>query len=146
MLDDFGLVPALNWHARETGKRTGLDVLVRAGGDADDLPEEHKTCIYRLVQEAVNNSARHSSARTVEVVVERQDSRVLFSVRDDGCGFDTRFVRGLGLLGMEERVRRLGGNLKITSKPGRGTLVRAALPVAELDHRNGQEANSYLAG
>jgi signal transduction histidine kinase len=137
MLDDFGLVPALNWHARETGKRTGLNVLVRADGEADDLPEEHKTCIYRMVQEAVNNSARHSSARTVEVVVERQESRVLFSVRDDGCGFDTRYVRGLGLLGMEERVRRLGGQLHLDSQLGRGTLIAAELPLADLGSRNG---------
>jgi signal transduction histidine kinase len=55
-------------------------------------------------------------------------------------------MRGLGLLGMEERTRRLGGHLKITSDPGRGTLVRAALPVAELDARNDHETNSHLAG
>ena len=147
MLDDFGLVPALNWHARETGKRTGLNVLVRAAGETDDLPEEHKTCIYRLVQEAVNNSARHSSARTVEVVVERQDSRVLFSVRDDGCGFDTRFVRGLGLLGMEERVRQLGGQLRLDSQLGRGTLIAAELPLTNLGARNGNaNGHSHPAG
>ncbi len=112
MLDDFGLVPALNWHAREMTKRTGLNVVVTADDDADDLPDEHKTCIYRLVQEAVNNSARHANARTVEVVVKHEGARVRLQVRDDGAGFDTRFVRGLGLLGMEERVRRLGGQLR----------------------------------
>ncbi len=118
MLDDFGLVPALNWHAREMTKRTGLNVVVEADDAADDLPDEHKTCIYRLVQEAVNNAARHANARTVEVVVRREDRRVLLTVRDDGAGFDTRFVRGLGLLGMEERVRRLGGSFRIDSQPG----------------------------
>ena len=106
MLDDFGLVPALNWHAREMTKRTGLNVVLSADDEADDLPDEHKTCIYRLVQEAINNSARHASARTVEVEVKREADRVRFSVRDDGTGFDPRFVRGLGLLGMEERVRQ----------------------------------------
>ena len=76
MLDDFGLVPALNWQAREMTKRTGLNVVVTADDGADDLPDEHKTCIYRLVQEAVNNSARHANARTVEVAVKReQDAR-----------------------------------------------------------------------
>lgn len=134
MLDDFGLVPALNWHAREMNKRTGLNVLVNAGDDADDLPDEHKTCIYRLVQEAVNNCARHASARTVEVVVKREGPLVRFSVRDDGAGFDTRFVRGLGLLGMEERVRRLGGQIHIDSQLGRGTLIAAELPLAEMDN------------
>ena len=67
MLDDFGLVPALNWFARETGKRTGLDVTVSAAEDMEDLPDEHTTCIYRLVQEAVNNAAHHASARRVDV-------------------------------------------------------------------------------
>jgi signal transduction histidine kinase len=132
MLDDFGLVPALNWHAREMTKRTGLKVVLRADEVADNLPDEHKTCIYRLVQEAVNNSARHANARTVEVELRREADCVRCSVRDDGAGFDTRFVRGLGLLGMEERVRRLGGRLEIDSHLGRGTVVKAELPVVEL--------------
>ena len=150
MLDDFGLVPALNWHAREMTKRTGLNVVVTADDDADDLPDEHKTCIYRLVQEAVNNSARHANARTVEVVVKREGSRVQFSVRDDGAGFDTRFVRGLGLLGMEERVRRLGGQLQLDSQLGRGTLISAQLPVVELDRKigngNGNGIHTHFVG
>jgi signal transduction histidine kinase len=132
MLDDFGLAPALNWHAREMSKRTGLNVVVSADDDIDDLPDEHKTCIYRAVQEAVNNSARHANARTVEVAVKREGERVRFQVRDDGVGFDTRFVRGLGLLGMEERVRRLGGDLRLESQLGRGTLISAELPLVEL--------------
>ena len=146
MLDDFGLVPALNWHAREMSKRTGLNVVVEAGDDADDLPDDHKTCIYRLVQEALNNSARHANARTVQVVVKHQGDNVRFSVRDDGAGFDTRFVRGLGLLGMEERVRRLGGELKIDSHLGRGTLIAAELPVTEIATRNGNGSYSHIAG
>jgi signal transduction histidine kinase len=139
MLDDLGLAPALNWHARETSKRTGLNVMVSAEDTINSLPDEHRTCIYRLVQEAVNNAVRHAKARTVEVAVRREDQMVNVTVQDDGAGFDTRFMRGLGLLGMEERVRRLGGRLKISSEPGRGTMVHAGLPVAELDQRNGQE-------
>ncbi len=131
MLDDFGLVPALNWHAREMSKRTGLNVMVAAGEEADDLPDEHKTCIYRAIQEAVNNCAKHANARTVEVTVRREGTRVRFQVRDDGVGFDVRFVRGLGLLGMEERVRRLGGDLRLESHPGRGTSITAELPLTE---------------
>jgi signal transduction histidine kinase len=144
MLDDLGLAPALNWHARETSKRTGLNVMVSADDTINSLPDEHRTCIYRLVQEAVNNAVRHAKARTVEVAVRREDQMVNVTVQDDGAGFDTRFMRGLGLLGMEERVRRLGGRLKISSQPGRGTMVHAGLPVAELDQRNGHETNSYL--
>ncbi len=148
MLDDFGLVPALNWHAREMSKRTGLNVVVTADDVAGELPDEHKTCIYRLVQEAVNNSARHANARTVEVFLHRENNHVLFSVRDDGSGFDTRYVRGLGLLGMEERVRRLGGRLEIDSQPGRGTTVAAELPLADLNgnNRNGNHVHSHSAG
>ena len=146
MLDDLGLAPALNWHARETSKRTGLNVVVSADDAIDSLPDEHRTCIYRLVQEAVNNAVRHANARTVEVAVRKEGQKVDVTVQDDGAGFDTRFMRGLGLLGMEERVRRLGGRLKISSEPGRGTLVHAALPVAELHQRNGHEGNSYLVG
>jgi signal transduction histidine kinase len=146
MLDDLGLAPALNWHARETSKRTGLNVVVSADDAIDSLPDEHRTCIYRLVQEAVNNAVRHSNARTVEVAVQKERQKVNVTVQDDGAGFDTRFMRGLGLLGMEERVRRLGGRLKVSSELGRGTLVQAALPVAELDQRNGHEANSYFVG
>jgi signal transduction histidine kinase len=146
MLDDFGLIPALNWHAREMTKRTGLNVVVSADEDADDLPDDHKTCIYRLVQEAVNNCAKHANARTVEVTVKREGASVLFSVRDDGGGFDTRFVRGLGLLGMEERVRRLGGRLQLNSQLGRGTTIIAELPLLDLDQRNGNSSYSHLAG
>lgn len=146
MLDDFGLVPALNWHAREMRKRTGLNVVVSAEEAADDLPEEHKTCIYRMVQEAVNNAARHASARTVQVAVQRSGERVVFTVQDDGAGFDPRFVRGLGLLGMEERVRRLGGQLRIESQPGRGTRIAAELPLTELATSNGNGTYSHSAG
>jgi signal transduction histidine kinase len=131
MLDDFGLVPALNWQARETAKRTGLAIRVTAGDDCDELPDDHKTCIYRLAQEALNNAARHSGARSLQVNVKRSPGRVLFSVQDDGGGFDKRTVRGFGLLGMEERVRRLGGKLKIETSPGRGTAISAELPLAE---------------
>jgi signal transduction histidine kinase len=143
MLDDFGLVPALKWQAREMAKRTGLHVTVQADETVDGLPDEHQTCVYRLVQEALNNSARHANARNVEVRVKREGPRVNFSVRDDGAGFDSRIVRGLGLLGMEERVRRLGGDVRIDSQPGRGTLVAAELPVAEMAAKNGHDAHSH---
>lgn len=146
MLDDLGLVPALNWHARETSKRTSLNVSVNAGDEMNDLPEDHRTCIYRIVQEAVNNAVRHANARVVLVSVRKQRQTVIVTVQDDGSGFDTRFLRGLGLLGMEERVRRLGGQLKINSESGRGTLVQAELPVTELDQRIGTDGNSYLVG
>ncbi len=132
MLDDFGLVPALNWHAREMTKRTGLNVRVTADEASGELPDEHGTCVYRLVQEALNNAARHAGARNLQVTVKNERARVTFSVRDDGGGFDKRAVRGLGLLGMEERVRRLGGRFQIDSQPGKGTTISAELPLPEM--------------
>jgi signal transduction histidine kinase len=148
MLDDFGLVPALNWHAREMSKRTGLNVRVSADEVSDDLPDEHKTCVYRVVQEALHNAARHANARNLQVVVRNEGAGVVFSVRDDGSGFDKRFVRGLGMLGMEERVRRLGGVLRIESEIGRGTTISAELPLPEMSlaGETTNAAHSHIAG
>ena len=146
MLDDFGLIPALNWHARETSKRTGLNIRITADSASDNLPDEHKTCIYRLVQEALHNAARHASARNLQVTVKTEADRVLFSVQDDGSGFDKASVRGLGLLGMEERVRRLGGRFQIDSQLGRGTTISAELPLPEMAETETHAANSYIAG
>jgi signal transduction histidine kinase len=146
MLDDFGLVPALNWHAREMSKRTGLNIRISADEASDDLPDEHKTCVYRVVQEALNNSVRHANARNVQVIVRNEAARVVFSVQDDGSGFDKRFIRGLGLLGMEERVRRLGGELRIDSQMGRGTTISAELPLPEKFEGKAHAANSNPAG
>jgi signal transduction histidine kinase len=113
-------------------KRTGLDIRIDADEDSDTLADEHKTCVYRLVQEALNNALRHSHARALNVTVKHAGDRVLFSVRDNGVGFDKKTVRGLGLLGMEERVRRLGGKLTIESELGTGTNIQAELPLAEV--------------
>jgi signal transduction histidine kinase len=130
MLDDLGLVPALEWQAREVFKRTGLRVHVSADDGAGELPDELKTCIYRVVQEALHNCARHSQARSVKVVVEQESRRILLTVEDDGHGFDARRVRGLGLVGMEERVNHLGGSFAVRSQPGEGTKVAVELPLA----------------
>ncbi|MGA2131269.1 MAG: ATP-binding protein [Bryobacteraceae bacterium] len=129
MLDDLGLVPALQWQAREISKRTGMAVTVDAESVADDLPEEHKTCIYRVVQEALNNCARHAAARSVRIRVVQEAERIRLTVQDDGQGFDSTHVRGLGLLGMEERVTHLGGQFQLESEPGRGTELRIEIPL-----------------
>jgi signal transduction histidine kinase len=130
MLDDLGLVPALEWQAREVFKRTGLRVQVTADENASELPDEHKTCIYRVVQEALHNCARHAQARNVTVEVREQPSQIVLTVEDDGRGFDSRRVRGLGLVGMEERVHHLGGILRVKSRPGDGTTIAVVLPLA----------------
>jgi signal transduction histidine kinase len=128
MLDDFGLIPALRWQAREVAKRSGLRIEVLAN-ELDDLPEEHNTCIYRIVQEALNNCARHARARHATIHVAKENGMLVVTVEDDGAGFATGETRGLGLIGMEERVRRLGGVLSIASRLGQGTIVRAEFPL-----------------
>jgi len=146
MLDDFGLVPALNWQVRESTRRTGMRVHLTSEGIADDLPEEHRTCIYRVVQEALNNAARHAQARNVQVVLRSEPDRVRVSIQDDGGGFDTQRVRGLGLLGMQERVRHLGGAFGVDSSPGRGTTVSVELPRAVFGEEEKLAAHSHSAG
>ena len=129
MLDDFGLVPALHWQAREVSRRTGMRVDVVADDLPEDLPDEHRTCVYRVVQEALQNASRHAGARDVRIVVHQEPNEIHLSIEDDGKGFDAARVRGLGLLGMEERVKHLGGTLHLRSQPGRGTLLKVNLPV-----------------
>jgi len=128
MLDDLGLIPALKWQARETSKRTKMDVGVSAELDSDNLPDEYKTCIYRVVQEALHNCARHSEASSVRIRFAQRADRVTLMVQDDGRGFESRNVKGLGLLGINERVARLGGKCEIQSKPGMGTTIAVELP------------------
>jgi len=128
MLDDLGLIPALKWQARETSKSTPMDVTVAAELDSDELPDDYKTCIYRVVQEALHNCARHSKAAAVLIRVEQARDHLRLSIRDDGQGFDAVHTKGLGLLGIQERVTRLGGTCRVQSRPGNGTLLLIELP------------------
>jgi signal transduction histidine kinase len=129
MLDDLGLIAALEWQGREVSRRSDMEVEIQSAEVSEKLPDEYRICIYRLAQEALNNAARHSSARNAKVAVEQTPDKILVRVSDDGRGFDPQHVRGLGILGMEERVRRLGGTFAIESKPGSGTTVRAEFPL-----------------
>jgi signal transduction histidine kinase len=134
MLDDLGLVPALQWQAREVSKRTGLRVKVTAEGVPDDLSEDHKTCIYRIVQESLHNCVQHAAASTVRVTVRQHPHGILLTIQDDGKGFDAKQERGLGLLGMEERASYLGGSLALETQPGQGSTVSVLLPEQPLEH------------
>jgi signal transduction histidine kinase len=133
MLDDLGLAPAIRAHAREVSRRTGVPVDVRLDGDIDGVPEPHRTYLYRIVQEALHNCARHAKAKHVIVSLYGRANLVSLAVQDDGVGFDaTRGpASGLGLYGMRERVRDLRGRLRVTSTPGSGTLLEIELPLTE---------------
>ncbi|MFN7992666.1 MAG: histidine kinase [Bryobacteraceae bacterium] len=131
MLDDLGLGPAVQWQARQFAKHAGIPVNVQIDGIPSQLPESHRTCIYRVVQEALTNCARHAHAKRIDIVISSGSGGISVSVKDDGVGFDPSNVRGrgLGLVGMEERVLVLGGALKITSQRHRGTVLSATIPV-----------------
>jgi signal transduction histidine kinase len=137
MLDDLGLVPALQWQAREVSRRTSMDVSVATELATGDLSDEYKTCIYRVVQEALHNCSRHARATKVRIRVQQEAHRLSFSIQDDGQGFDVRHTKGLGLLGIEERVASLGGNCDIQSAPGSGTIVAIELPLSNSENKEG---------
>jgi signal transduction histidine kinase len=129
MLDDLGLAAALEWQGREVSRRSQLEVSVESESVPEDLPDEYKITVYRLVQEALNNAVRHSGARNAKVEARREANSILVRVIDDGRGFDAVRSRGMGILGMEERVKRLGGTLRVESQPGKGATVTAELPI-----------------
>ena len=97
---------------------------------ADDLTEDHKTCIYRIVQEALHNIVQHANARNVSITVTQEPERILLSIQDDGKGFHPQQHRGMGMIGMEERVSALGGRLLVKSAAAKGTLLRVELPLS----------------
>src|SRR5438093_6128358 len=131
MLDDSGIVAAVRWRASELSRRTGTPVELQIEGDFDGLGDERRTCLYRVVQEALTNCARHAEAATIQITMQRKNESLCLSIRDDGVGFDTGRARtGLGLLGIEERVKELGGSLAVGSWPNRGTLLSVEIPLA----------------
>ncbi len=129
MLDDLGLVAALQWQAREVAKRSSLTVDIVEKNVSDTLPEKYRTCVYRVVQEALSNCSKHARAKRVRIIVRQELERLLLTIEDDGRGFDVHRVRGLGLIGMSERVTHLSGTFEVESEEGRGTLLRIELPL-----------------
>jgi signal transduction histidine kinase len=129
MLDDLGLIPALEWQAREVSRNDDIRVTVRADSIAEELPDEQKTCIYRVVQEALRNVTRHAHANRVEIRLAQNDGLLRLTIHDNGQGFAPEREKGVGLLGMQERVRRLNGSFHVDSGPGQGTTVKVDLPV-----------------
>jgi signal transduction histidine kinase len=130
MLDDFGLRAALEWHVRDVTRRFGVDVQLNIQGKVDALPDRYQTCVYRVIQEALTNCVRHAKPHSITVDVTGHDDELDISVSDDGIGFDPARRRdGLGLRGIEERVRELGGAMIVTSAAGRGTTIAMHMPV-----------------
>ncbi len=136
-LDDLGLVPALQWYTKQYAERHGVTVDFRSVGLAERLPSDVELVLYRVVQEALTNVAKHARARHVTVLLERQGSAIRATVEDDGRGFDVHAMlqsreRGLGLFGMQERLALIGGHFHVESAPGRGTRIDVEAPLDKL--------------
>jgi signal transduction histidine kinase len=135
MLDDLGLVPTLHWYVNRYAKRLDIEVEFEPIGLEERLTTEVETVLYRVVQEALTNAARHAQASTVYIHLERKEATVTTCIEDDGQGFDIEEVtgsnfpeHGVGLLGMRERVASQGGRFSIQSHPGQGTRLAIEIP------------------
>jgi signal transduction histidine kinase len=136
VLEDQGLVPALQSLAAAVSRRTGLSVSVEAAQPLR-LPPGIEAVLYRVVQEALKNSSKHAHARTARICLWRGQDSVCCSIEDDGTGFDQNAMasgklrRGLGLLAIQERLQVLGGNCAIQSAPGEGTKLTVKIPLEQ---------------
>jgi two-component system sensor histidine kinase UhpB len=134
LLDDLGLVAALEWQVQEFQDRTRIECRLQQDLGDIRLPRVLATTCFRTVQEALTNVARHSAAHRAEVRISHGPGRLLLEISDDGRGIDQdelRSARSLGLLGMKERARRLGGDVSVNGARGRGTTVALSVPWAE---------------
>lgn len=136
MLDDLGLVPALRWYINRHADRTGLQETLVCDPPPEGLPAATETACFRIVQEALTNIARHAQAQTVTITLGQTNHTLHLSIQDDGVGFNLEAIgqaktegTSLGLLGLEERGRLIGGQLTIISAPGEGTQISLRVPI-----------------
>jgi signal transduction histidine kinase len=134
MLDDFGLQAALEWHVRDFMRRYAIDVELTVAGDLDALPDKHRTYVYRVIQEAMTNCARHAKADRIEIAISTDARYLHVRVADNGIGIDPALPRrGFGLRGIEERVKELGGTVSISKQvPRGGTALVVHIPLPSM--------------
>ncbi|MGZ5848328.1 MAG: sensor histidine kinase, partial [Ramlibacter sp.] len=133
VLDDLGLVPAIEWLVQNFTSRSGVACTLDADEEME-LGEPFATTVFRMVQESLANVAKHARATQVSVALLRTADAVRLEVRDDGIGFDTSAPRksaSLGLAGLRERAQLARGSVEILSSPGQGTRVRAVIPIVQ---------------
>jgi signal transduction histidine kinase len=134
LLDDLGLTAAIDWYFRGFGKRHGIRVDLLHERMDERLVPETEAAVYRIVQEALTNVAKHAQATTCRIYLQRLPNTLLITIEDDGTGFDVEGIRragaprGLGLIGIRERVAQLRGTLRLESAPGKGTRLTVELP------------------
>jgi signal transduction histidine kinase len=136
MLDDLGLLPAVEWLTDDLEKQFGIKAELRLIGTERRLIPEAELLFFRVIQEAISNVRRHAKASQVEITIEYDNGKTRAIVRDNGEGFELPKTLAelsrtgkLGLVGMEERARLLGGSLRLESEPGKGTVVVIEAPV-----------------
>ena len=146
VLDDLGLVAALRWYTETRLEPQGVKVRLDTTGAERRLPSEVETVVFRVAQEAITNIARHAGAENVMIGVEFADASVSVEIEDDGRGFDLAALRrtphsarGLGLMGMQERVALLGGTFSVWSEPGSGTRIFLEVPLPPEVDGGGQD-------
>jgi len=143
VLDDLGLIPALHSHLKTFTARTGIRTRLVAFAEVDQLDAAKRTTLYRVAQEALTNVAKHAQATQVEVNISQKPDGILMEIIDDGRSFpalrlmQTRGRKGLGLLGMRERLEMIGGRFAVNSSPGQGTTIIAQIPWAKTSQRAG---------
>jgi PAS domain S-box-containing protein len=136
MLDRLGLLPSLEWLASDVSQYSGIAIKPQVLGTERRMPPEAELMLFRIAQEALRNMWRHSQATEAELIVEFEVGRIRITVKDNGKGFDLPSSVGdltrsgkLGLAGMRERARLLGGDIKIESEPGKGTSITVEAPI-----------------
>jgi signal transduction histidine kinase len=133
VLDDLGLLAAIEWQAQEFERRSGVTCVVRTNAGDAKFDRALSTAIFRIFQEALTNVVRHAEAKHVDVSFDCSEGRVRLAVHDNGKGIDEEAVKSpssLGLLGIRERVRRLNGTMTVGGEPGKGTLLAVEVPLA----------------
>jgi signal transduction histidine kinase len=134
ILDELGLLPALRSSLNGFARRTGLRVRFRGSASAEKLSNEQKTVLFRIAQESLTNVAKHAQASRVDIVLRKAEGGLCMEIADNGKSFrsvphqSVRSKQGLGLLGMQERVRLVNGRFNINPDPSRGTTVRVVVP------------------
>ena len=132
VLDDLGLAAAMDWLVTRTRQRTGIECRLEMLTEPTQLSDVVATAAFRILQEALTNVTRHAQAKKAQVTLRSHDEAIEIIVQDDGVGFDgskrDRLTGGLGLVGMRERARAVGGEMELESAPGSGTRVHVTLP------------------
>jgi PAS domain S-box-containing protein len=132
ILDDLGLVAAIEWQAQDFQSRTGVDCRFTSSVEDLHLDRDRSTAAFRILQETLTNVARHSGATAVDVSLKRRDNKLLLDISDNGKGITASEIAGkksLGLLGIRERAQLVGGEVKIIGTSGKGTAVQLRIPI-----------------